>query len=93
MENVGSFILIQFASYTLTVVSAEKKEWFERGKCINIRVFNNITETEIAALHSEDCIEKNICTTCTEDFEKTGSFKTLMVSPILRPKTTLQTKQ
>ena len=25
VENVGSFILIQFASYTLTVVSAEKK--------------------------------------------------------------------
>ena len=67
------------------------KDWFERKKCI--RVFDNNIEKEFAVLHSEDCIKKNICTTFTEDFEKTAASKTLMVSQILRPKTTLKTKQ
>ena len=49
------------------------KDWFERNKCI--RVFDTNTETEVAVLHSEDCVEKNICVTFLDDFEKTGSFK------------------
>ena len=39
------------------------------------RVFENITETEKAALHSEDCVENDICTIFPDDFKKTGSFK------------------
>ena len=49
------------------------KDWFERNKCI--RVFDTNAETEIAVLHSEDCVEKNICVIFSDDFQKTGSFQ------------------
>ena len=49
------------------------KDWFVRDKCI--RVFENISETEVAALHTENCVENNICTTFPDDYKKTGSFK------------------
>ena len=49
------------------------KDWFEKDKCI--RVFDDSTKTEVANLHSEDCVEKNICTNFSDEFKKTGSFK------------------
>ena len=39
---------------------------------MHIIVFDTNTET---VLHSEDCAEKNICVTFSDDFQKTGSFQ------------------
>ena len=49
------------------------KDWFERDKCI--QVFDDNTKKEVALLHTEDCVDKNICTNFPDDFNKTGSFK------------------
>ena len=51
------------------------KDWFVKDKCI--RVFDDKTKTEVAILHSEDCVKKNICTDFSNDFRKTvtGNFK------------------
>ena len=55
--NVNNPVSEQFGFYT--------KDWFERAKCI--RIFDNSTKEEVILLHSEVCIENNVCTKLPEN--------------------------
>ena len=63
--NVNNPVSEQFGFYT--------KDWFERAKCI--RIFDNSTKEEVILLHSEVCIENNVCTKLPENFLKERYFK------------------